>query len=237
MDDTWQFDKTRVSRTEIAATVASIADLVGSIAQPAEPAGPRSDAAQRGDDLLTALASLRRVREEIAQWEPQLIGAARAMGVSWAQLAPALGVASRQAAERRYLRVNPTARPEHTAEDRVRAVRDLRAGQRAVTAWARDNVAEIRQVAGQVSGTDGLSVVGRRHASDVREALATDDPTVLLPLLHDVGPHLRAEHPHLADHIDAITGTAQQHRDAARSGARTATGKQPGSPGGPGGQC
>jgi hypothetical protein len=55
--------------------------------------------------LLEALVRIRAVREHLAEWEPRLIDQARAVGVSWAQLAPALGVASRQAAERRYLRI------------------------------------------------------------------------------------------------------------------------------------
>ena len=59
------------------------------------------------DDVLAALAGLRAVQDQLASWEPLLIGAARARGASWAAIAPALGVASRQAAERRYLRLNP----------------------------------------------------------------------------------------------------------------------------------
>ena len=48
------------------------------------------------------------VQDRPAAWEPMLIGAARDRGVSWAAIAPVLGVASRQAAERRHLRLNPT---------------------------------------------------------------------------------------------------------------------------------
>src|SRR5437763_16030294 len=58
-------------------------------------------------DALAALTLLRHLREELAEWEPRLIAAAREHGASWIQLAPALGVASRQAAERRYLRPRP----------------------------------------------------------------------------------------------------------------------------------
>lgn len=45
------------------------------------------------DRLLGALASLRSLREQLTGWEPELIAAARSEGVSWAALAPALGVA------------------------------------------------------------------------------------------------------------------------------------------------
>ncbi len=55
--------------------------------------------------MLDGLALLRQIRTELAAWEPELITAARRAGASWTQLAPALGVASRQAAERRYLRL------------------------------------------------------------------------------------------------------------------------------------
>src|SRR4051812_17209257 len=60
-------------------------------------------------DLVEALGLLRWAQAELAGLEPRLIGAARRAGVSWQELAPVLGVASRQAAERRYLRLAPTA--------------------------------------------------------------------------------------------------------------------------------
>ena len=79
-------------------------------------------------DVLAALAKLRAVQEQVAAWEPMLIGAARDRGVSWAAIAPALGVASRQAAERRYLWLNPTPPNQDgmTGEQRVQAARDRR---------------------------------------------------------------------------------------------------------------
>src|ERR1700736_4316686 len=75
--------------------------------------------------FLVALALLRDLREHIASWEPELIDAARSRGVSWADLAPALGVASRQAAERRALRLRPSADGRaRTGDQRLRAERD-----------------------------------------------------------------------------------------------------------------
>ncbi|MFI6007160.1 HSP18 transcriptional regulator, partial [Streptomyces sp. NPDC051366] len=56
---------------------------------------------------LAALLVLREVREQLAGWESGLIETARGQGASWADLAGPLGVASRQAAERRYLRLRP----------------------------------------------------------------------------------------------------------------------------------
>ncbi len=115
------------------------------------------------DRSLTALAALKTVREELAAWEPELIAAARAGGTSWTSLAPALGVASRQAAERRFLRLRPSVTGENTGEARVDAERERRAGDRAVADWARRNSAILRQLAGQVEALDGLDT-GRRKA-------------------------------------------------------------------------
>src|SRR5690349_10099041 len=78
-------------------------------------------------DVLAALAVLRRVRAQLDGWERQLIAGARRSGASWAELAPVLGVASRQAAERRFLRLAPDSGAHPTTRDqRVRAVRDQR---------------------------------------------------------------------------------------------------------------
>ncbi|HET8641929.1 MAG TPA: HSP18 transcriptional regulator, partial [Pseudonocardiaceae bacterium] len=131
-------------------------------------------------DLLTALAELHRLRDLLTAFEPELIGAARDHGVSWAALAEVLGVASRQAAERRYLRLRPaepaqpsasraTGQPASTGDERVRAVRDRRAADRAVSEWARRNSAMLRQLAGNVSSLDDLATPARRHADLVQQ--------------------------------------------------------------------
>src|SRR3954463_8973854 len=75
------------------------------------------------DRLLAPPASLRSLREQLAGWEPELIAAARSGGTSWAALAPALGVASRQAAERRVLRLRASASGEATGGARGDAQR------------------------------------------------------------------------------------------------------------------
>ncbi len=156
-------------------------------------------------EVVAALAALRQVREELTAWEPILIAAARQRGVSWAELAPALGVTSRQAAERRFLRLRPSATGEANGEDRVRAERDRRAGDRAVHLWARENAAILRRLAGQVGGLGGLSAPAQARADRVYEALGDDDPLTLLSPLADARPHLTARHPALAGQIDDIT--------------------------------
>src|SRR4051812_6316505 len=77
---------------DLAAVTATLAALADRTAD-----GTAIDTAQ----LLDALAQLRWAQSRLADIEPILVAAARAAGVSWQSLAPALGVASRQAAERR----------------------------------------------------------------------------------------------------------------------------------------
>ncbi|MYS05190.1 type III effector protein, partial [Streptomyces sp. SID6041] len=88
------------------------------------------DAAGPGpEQALASLMLLRQVREQLAGWETGLIETAREAGASWADLARPLGVASRQAAERRYLRGRPGAIGA-TGEQRVTATRQARAAER-----------------------------------------------------------------------------------------------------------
>jgi hypothetical protein len=177
-------------------------------------ASTRAGAADTAE-ILDALRALRELREDLAAWEPELITAARTAGASWIALAPALGVASRQAAERRYLRLRPSHTAESTGEARVEAERDKRAGDRAVTAWARDNSSTLRQLAGRVSALDQLDTVGREHAGLVQDALGDDDAASLLTPLAAAHPHLPAEHAALADQLTAVTEHTQQlRRDA-----------------------
>ncbi|WP_020672246.1 hypothetical protein [Amycolatopsis nigrescens] len=166
--------------------------------------------------VLDALAALRGVRDELAAWEPELITAARAEGVSWAVLAPALGVASRQAAERRYLRLQPSVTGETTGEGRVRAERDKRAGDRAVASWARENSASLRQLAGQVSALDGLGATAQEHAERVQRALGDNDAATLLAPLADAHPHIAEHHHALAARLTTVAEQAGRlRRDAA----------------------
>jgi hypothetical protein len=171
-------------------------------------------------DTVAALTLLRHLREELAGWEPRLIAAARTAGASWLQLAPALGVASRQAAERRYLRLRPDdSGGTRTGEQRVRAERDRRAGDRAVTRWAHQNAAGLRRLGAQISALDGdtnLTEAAQRRVDDVTAALGTADTTALIGPLTDVAEHLQANHPALADRITAITHQSQQARNDPR---------------------
>ena len=173
----------------------------------------RDEGGGDGDRWLEALARLRAVREQLAEWEPTLIDHARATGVSWAQLAPALGVASRQAAERRYLRISPrSADPAMTGEQRVQAARDQRASERAVASWARDNAADLRRLAGQVSALDGLDRSTQDSIDRIHDALGDNDSVALLGPLADAGPRLVRDHPGLADRISELGHRADEVR-------------------------
>src|SRR5437879_6055872 len=137
-----------------AAALNTIDEAVRS-AQTPRPGTHPKDGQASADQALAALLLLRELREQLAGWDPGLIEPARAPGSSWADLAHPLGVASRQAAERRYLRVRPGT-PGTTGEQRVQATRSRRAADRTVTAWARTNAAGLRQLAGQITALTDL---------------------------------------------------------------------------------
>ncbi|MFH8739376.1 MULTISPECIES: type III effector protein [unclassified Streptomyces] len=162
------------------------------------------DGQASGDQALAALLLLRELREQLAEWEPGLIEAARAAGTSWADLAHPLGVASRQAAERRYLRVRPGA-PGTTREQRVQATRSDRAAHRTLTAWARTNAADLRQLAGQITALTDLPTQAQPPLARLTEALADNDAAHLINPLADTHIHLKAGHPELAARIEALT--------------------------------
>ncbi|MFJ3728712.1 hypothetical protein ACIPYQ_39950 [Streptomyces sp. NPDC090045] len=116
---------------------------------------------------LAALLMLGEVREELAGWESGLIETARGEGASWADLAGPLGVASGQAAERRYLRLRLRLRPGtpgSTGEERIQATR---AADRTVTAWARDNAADLRRLVGQITSLANLPASAQDAVSDL----------------------------------------------------------------------
>ncbi|MEJ3746429.1 hypothetical protein WEI85_24460 [Actinomycetes bacterium KLBMP 9797] len=175
-----------------------------------------------GDPVLQALVVLRELRALLDEWEPQLIEAARAADISWTDLAPALGVTSRQAAERRYLRLRRTdTDPAGTTQDqRVQAVRDRRAGDRAVTAWARAHGADLRQLAGQISALTDLAPAAQPDLDRLHDAVGTDDPTGLIPLLTATHEHLPDTHQGLANRVAGVTRDTDQARQEGQRARR-----------------
>ncbi|MET9896241.1 type III effector protein [Streptomyces sp. NPDC006465] len=155
------------------------------------------------EQALASLSLLRQVREQLAGWETNLIETARDAGASWADLAHPLGVASRQAAERRYLRGRPGPAGT-TGEQRVQATRQARAADRTTAAWARRNAADLRRLAGQITVLTGLPPAARRPLTELHAALAHDDPADLIAPLTAARPHLAAAHPDLAARLDTL---------------------------------
>ncbi|MGW6260966.1 type III effector protein [Streptomyces sp. NPDC055085] len=183
-----------------AAALNAISDAL----QTAQQETPSSPATGPGpEQALASLSLLRQVREQLAGWETGLIETARDAGASWADLAHPLGVASRQAAERRYLRGRPGPAGT-TGEQRVTATRQARAADRTTAAWARDNAADLRRLAGQITALTDLPAAARHPLSELHTALAHDDPADLITPLAATRPHLATAHPDLAARLDTL---------------------------------
>ncbi|MEV6653732.1 type III effector protein [Streptomyces sp. NPDC051219] len=202
--------RTPASFLAAAAALSAIDEAVHTAQQPQTGHHPE-DGEASSEQALAALVLLRELREQLAGWEPGLIEAARTAGASWADLAHPLGVASRQAAERRYLRVRPGA-PGTTAEQRVQETRGRRAADRSVTAWARANAADLRQIAGQITALTDLPTGARVPLARLVEALAHNDAANLVGPLTDTHAYLKACHSELAGRIDTITRHTDQLR-------------------------
>jgi hypothetical protein len=160
------------------------------------------------EQALAALLLLRQLRDQLGGWETGLIETARAAGASWADLAHSLGVANRQSAERRYLRLRPGA-PGATGEERIQAARDRRAADRTVTAWARDHAADLRRLAALITAQPDLPEDAR---APLHQALGGDDAARLIGPLAGARDHLAVSHPELATRVDALT----RHTDGLR---------------------
>lgn len=170
--------------------------------------GPDHPLAEPGhtspEQALAALLLLRQLREQLAGWEPGLIETARAAGASWADLAQPLGVASRQAAERRYLRVRPGAAGS-TGEQRVQATRDRRAADRTAGAWARANAADLRRLAARITALTDLPPAAGTAMHGLDTALAADDAAELLAPLAAAHRHLQTPYPDIAAQLQDLT--------------------------------
>ncbi|KIQ66335.1 hypothetical protein TR51_01455 [Kitasatospora griseola] len=197
-----------------AAALAAIDDAVRTAQNPASrpPAAP--DEQEGPEQALAALMLLRELRTQLAGWEAGLVESAREAGATWADLARPMGVASRQAAENRYLRLKPAGGkpPAGTGAERVKAVRDRRAADRTVTAWARDNAAELRVLAARITMT-ALAPGARPAQAALTAALGATDPADLIAPLAAIRPHLGTGQDDLATRLDTLTHHTTQLRD------------------------
>ncbi|GJF30398.1 hypothetical protein KNE206_30980 [Kitasatospora sp. NE20-6] len=197
-----------------AAALAAIDDAVRTAQNPASQPPTTPDEHEGPEQALAALVLLRELRGQLAGWEAGLVESAREAGATWADLARPMGVASRQAAENRYLRLKPAGGTIQagTGVERVKAVRDRRAADRTVTAWARDNAAELRVLAAQITMT-ALAPGARPAQAALTAALGTTDPADLIELLAAIRPHLGTGQSDLATRLDALTHHTTQLRD------------------------
>ncbi|MFJ9703496.1 hypothetical protein [Streptomyces fradiae] len=109
-------------------------------------------------DVLAALRVVRMLRDKLKDDERDLIDLARAKKLTWARIADALELSSRQAAERRRLQLSlaPTdGAAARTQSDRVEAAREERR-RRAEREWAYANRDRIRRIALAVTAIEDL---------------------------------------------------------------------------------
>nr|WP_052398209.1 hypothetical protein [Streptomyces sp. NRRL F-5123] len=196
-----------------AAALSAIDDAVRGAQDPAgRPDGEPPAAAQQA---MAALLLLRELRTQLAGWEAGIVEAARAAGATWADLAPPMGVASRQAAENRYLRLRPSAPgTTETGAERVKAVRDRRAADRTVTRWARSNAADLRTLAARITALTDLPTAAGPALHALHTALGATDAADLVAPLTRVRPHLGTGHPDLASRLDTLTSRTDELRKA-----------------------
>ncbi len=205
-----------VSFMAAAAALSAIDDAVRAAQDPGDhpTTEPRPDPQQ----AMAALLLLRELRTQLAGWEAGIVETARAAGATWADLAPPMGVASRQAAENRYLRLRPSppategAGAEETLAERVKAVRDRRAADRTVTAWARTNAAELRVLAARLTALTDLPPEAGPDLAALHSALGGADAAGLVTPLARLRPHLGTGHTDLAARLDALTHRADELR-------------------------
>ncbi|MFE4361115.1 MULTISPECIES: hypothetical protein [Streptomycetaceae] len=204
-----------VSFLAAAAALAAIDDAVRTAQNPASRPPTTPDEHGGPEQALAALVLLRELRGQLAGWEAGLVESAREAGATWADLAHPMGVASRQAAENRYLRLKPAfadASRSGTGAERVKAVRDRRAADRSVTVWARDHAAELRVLAARIT-TAALAPGARPAQAALTAALGATEPADLIEPLAAVRPHLGSGHGDLATRLDALTHHTTQIRD------------------------
>ena len=161
------------------------------------------------EQALAALLLLREVREQLAGWETGLIETARARGRQLGR-------------PRRHPSASPAARPpnaatcaaaarhppEPPANSASRPPATRRAADRTVTDWARDNAADLRRLAGQITALTDLPTAARHPLDQLHAALAHNDAADLIHPLNATRPHLTTTHPDLAARLDTLTGPA-----------------------------
>jgi hypothetical protein len=164
-------------------------------------------------ELLTALTRIPDLRAEIDALERAAIDAARAEGASWAAIAEALGLTSRQAAEQRRLRLDDPQRGRDAAKTRRRQIRQRTIDTPYVTEL-RSAVATVRNAldVGAEEHRTGPVALARRTAGFA----ATAPAGALIDLAHLVVDDLRnaALTPAAAEAVRRLRRVCQRKVDA-----------------------
>ncbi len=142
-EDEWAGELSRVTTLRTSGLLSEVADKYDLVTRLIE----RQAADEATEtDLLAALLVLRTLRDKLKLDEGRIIGAARAKGVTWARVATALEMRTRQSAERRYLQLrtdlDDTYGDSLNQADRVDYYRSQR-DRRAEAQWADRHQDEI----------------------------------------------------------------------------------------------
>ncbi len=169
------------------------------------------------EDVLRALSELKGVRADLDRVERELISTARQHAVGWSEIARALGVGSRQAAEQRWLRLQGVA-----TRDPI-SVRRSQREQRIVDKVAGEELEELRRTAIQayrLIEADHEWDQRHRRAALARSSLAaavSAGPSALFALCDNASSDLDAMRVvHLPSALAAATQRLRQATAAAR---------------------
>ncbi|MFE3143379.1 hypothetical protein [Streptomyces scopuliridis] len=149
------------------------------------------------DDVLAALTMLDDARARLDALEHDLLRAARSRDASWATVAGALGLSTRQSAESRALRLERSRKAFSDGRD-VAAQRADRTRQRNADAWLVAHEERIRTVCGQIVDTTAawphltsnpLARVHRLAAALALAAAPADPADQLTELRVEIAPY------------------------------------------------
>lgn len=125
-------------------------------------------------DVLDALRVVRELREALDRHELGLMRIGRKRTVTWRQMADALGLGSRQAAEQRKQRLEAGVAGDGRNEVTARASSKARTDE---ARWFADNRASIEQLAGILALTPFQSPAAQDDAESLADLLADDEPS------------------------------------------------------------
>ncbi|MGW8988330.1 hypothetical protein ACWGRF_00120 [Streptomyces zhihengii] len=176
-------------------------------------------------DVLAALLVIRALRDKLNSDELMLISLARSQQVTWARIATALEMKSRQSAERRHLQLSQAqlradGTKPRTQSERVEVARERRS-RRAERDWARSHARAIRAHAEELNAIGDL----QRRADRSREAMlmqapVQDDGTAPAPVSMTWPAALEqclAEHIRLQAALKGESGTQRDEMEDWRS--------------------